>query len=80
MLEYRDIADEDEDERIRLIGEMTMTIRRGETIGFITQDQDGKLERYIEKLQKRFPGIRVIGRGRGPVEGVAWAKVSAPVN
>ncbi len=73
---YKDIADCDEDERIRQIGEQV--INEELIVGFLTDDEPGKADRYIQKLQDRFPGIRVIGRGDGPTPGVVWVKVAPP--
>ena len=77
-MEYRDLGDEEEDERIRQIGEKTMNDKM--IVGFVTDDEKGKADRYIEKLKKRFPGIRVIDRGNGPVEHCVWVKMGPPVN
>ena len=65
MVPFKDIADHDEDERIRQIGEKAM--REKLVVGFITDKEEGKPERYIRKLQERFPGIRLISQGDGPV-------------
>ena len=75
---YKDLADHDEDERIRQIGEKAMKERL--VVGFITDDEPDKADRYIRKLQDRFPGIRVIARGKGPVAETVWVKVGPPVN
>lgn len=74
-MEYMDIADSPEDTRIRLIGEKTMSEKM--VVGFVTDDEAGKADRYITKLLERFPGIRVIGRGNGPAEGMVWVKVGS---
>lgn len=76
-MRYRDIAGLDEDERIRQIGEKTMG--EGQTVAFVTDDEAGKADRYIAKLQERFPGIRVVNRGPGPVPGTVWVKVCPPL-
>ena len=75
---YKDIADESEDERIRQIGEKAMQERQ--IVGFITDAEPGKADRYIAKLMDRFPGIRVIHRGDGPVPETVLVKVGPPVN
>lgn len=74
---YKDIADDPEDERIRQIGEKTM---QGMVVGFITDDEPGKPERYISKLIKRFPGIRIIYQGPGPVPETVLVKAAPPLN
>lgn len=78
MIPYKDIADEPEDERIGQIGEKAM--REKLVVGFITDSEVGKAERYIKKLQERFPGIRVIYQGNGPVADTVLVKVGPPVN
>lgn len=76
--EYKDIADEPEDERIRQIGEKTM--HEKQIVGFVTDDEPDKAERYIRKLRSRFPGIRVVYHGKGPVAETILVKVAPPVN
>ena len=75
---YEDIADNDEDERIRQIGEKAMVSKL--TVGFITDSEEGKADRYISKLMARFPGIRVIYQGDGPVAETVLVKVGPPLN
>jgi hypothetical protein len=77
-MNYKDLGDHEEDERIREIGEKTMSEKL--TVGFVTDDEEGKADRYIRKLQERFPGIRVIDRGSGPVAATVWVKVGPPLN
>jgi len=78
MKHYADIADYDEDERIHQIGEKTM--REKLVVGFITDSEKGKAERYVRKLQERFPGIRVLYQGDGPVADTVLVKVGPPLN
>lgn len=53
---YADIANSDEDERIKIIGEYVMTQRN--TARVVTDDvPPEKAERYQRKLRERFPGI-----------------------
>lgn len=75
---YKDLGDEAEDERIRQIGECAM--REKKTVGFVTDAEQGKADRYIGKLQERFPGIRIISRGAGPVAETVFVTVGPPVN
>lgn len=70
---FQDLADEPEDDRIKKIGEEVA--KRGRAVAFMTDDEPGKAERYIAKLLKWFPGVRVIGRFSGPVAGVITVKV-----
>ena len=78
MIPYKDLGDFEEDERISAIGEKAM--REKLTVGFVTDSEPGKAERYISKLLERFPGIRIIGRGDGPVKDTVLVKVGPPVN
>ena len=78
MTQFADIADHDEDKRIEIIGHRVMA--HFEQVAFITDDDEGKADRYIAKLQERFPGIRVIERGKGPVKGTVYVKVGPPQN
>ena len=45
---------------------------------FVVED-DVKADRYVKKLQERFPGIRVIDRFKGPVPGTIAVRVSGPL-
>ena len=38
-------------------------------VGFITEDDPGKPERYVRKLNEKFPELRVLGLFKGPVKG-----------
>jgi hypothetical protein len=79
MTEYADIADHDEDARIEIIGHAVMVEQK--TCAFIVEDDPAeKAERYIRKLEAKFPGIRVIARGKGPVSGTVFVKVAPPLN
>jgi hypothetical protein len=83
MTLYADIADFDEDARIEMIGNSVMgggksSADKPIVSAFIVED-DAKADRYIKKLQRKFPGIRVIGRGAGPVPETVTVKVGAPL-
>jgi len=75
--QFLDIADHEEDERIGIIGRAVMEHKK--TSAFVTDD-DPKADRYIRKLKARFPGIRVIARGSGPVKDTVWVKLGPPLN
>lgn len=62
-----------EDERIRLIGEKAML---GGVVAFITDADPGKADRYVSKLLKLFPQLRVVDRFDGPTPGAVTVKVS----
>lgn len=75
-MKYKDIADIPEDERIQKIGNFVMS--RQQVVGFITDSEPGKADRYIAKLQERFPGIVILGRYNGPVANTVTVKVGPP--
>lgn len=77
LIPYKDLHLEPEDERIRQIGEKCM--REKFVVGFIVDDEPGKADRYIRKLQERYPGIRVTYRGKGPTPHVETVKVEPPL-
>jgi len=64
---YLDTHRLDEDRRIAMIGEAAS---KGGKIGFHVDDEPGKADRYIEKLLKRFPHLKVENRFKGPTPGV----------
>lgn len=72
MKAYADLADLPEDERIRIAAESA--VANGAIVGLITDDEPGKPERYIEKL-RRYPQIRVIDRGPGPVKNTVMIRI-----
>lgn len=73
---YADIADLEEDRRIDLIGHTVMEHRK--TVAFVTDADAGKADRYVTKLQAKFPGIVVIDRFLGPVANTVSVKVGPP--
>lgn len=72
---YADLADLPEDERISLAAETAM---RGSVVGVVTDDEPGKPERYIRKLEAR--GVRVIDRGPGPVRHTVLIRIGPKEN
>lgn len=72
MTIYQDIADKTEDERIRQIGEIVMS--RGAIVAFMVDDEPGNPERYIRKLLKQFPSVRITERFKGPIPHVITIK------
>ena len=77
MTFFVDIASQDEDTRIEMIGYTAMVHHR--IVGFVVEKEAGKGGRYIKKLQKRFPGIRIIERFDGPVSGCETIKVGPSI-
>lgn len=73
---YSDLHKLEEDKRIEAIGKTVMQF--GKEICFIVDSTPGKAERYIEKLLKRFPGIKCGTQTIGPVANTITVKVSPP--
>lgn len=76
----------DEDKRIDLIGKTVMckncedeNMQTGVPV-MVDYENGTKADRYIKKLQERFPGIRVIKRERGPVAETETFFLAPPVN
>jgi hypothetical protein len=80
---YADLGDLPEDQRIEAIGKAVMGGSKSSgdkpiMAAFVVED-DEKADRYIKKLQERFPGIRVIDRFKGPVPGTISVRVAEPL-
>ena len=73
MAKFADLADMDEDDRIKKIGETA--IKTGTVVGFVTDDDEGKSDRYIRKLKEQFPSLKVIHHDPGPVPHTILVKV-----
>jgi RecJ-like exonuclease len=71
---YADLADYDEDTRIKVIGHTAMRTKK--IIGIIVED-DEKADRYISKLTALYPAIKVVERGPGPIENTIAIKIKA---
>jgi hypothetical protein len=83
MTLYADMGDFDEDTRIEMIGKAVMSGPKSSAdkpmmTAFIVED-NVKADRYIKKLQKKFPDIRVIDRFAGPVPETITVRVGAPL-
>ena len=76
MTAYADLGDFAENDQIEAIGR---TASGGALVGFIVDD-DEKADRYIAKLAKRFPVVRVIDRMAGPVKGTILVRVRGAAN
>jgi hypothetical protein len=74
---FADIADHDEDTRIEIIGHAA--VDHQQVTGFIVET-DAKADRYVRKLQEKYPLIRIIARSPGPVAGTVLVKVGPPLN
>jgi hypothetical protein len=75
---FVDLGDVAEDQRIEAIGHQAMVHKK--VVSFITDADEGKADRYIRKLEERFPGIVVIARGNGPVANTVFVKVGPTTN
>lgn len=67
---YADLADFPEDDRIVAIGKVA---EGGKVVAFIVENE-AKADRYIRKVLLDF-NVKVLERGRGPVEGTVYVKV-----
>ena len=72
--QFLDIADLEEDARIDEIGQAA-TRSPGKRIGFVTDDEPGKAERYISKLVGKFPKVIIESQGPGPVANTILVRV-----
>lgn len=66
MIPFTDLYMLDEDKRIEIIGQSTVDNKMSENHICFIVDDDQKADRYIKKLQAKFPSIRVLNRVRGP--------------
>lgn len=73
MTRFLDVADFDEDDRITMIGRQVTKYKK--MVAFIVEDNE-KADRYMRKLKKKFPTIKEIGRGKGPMPDVIYVKVA----
>jgi hypothetical protein len=70
---YSDLHKLSEDERIEVIGH-TVTVH-GKTVAVCVDDVQAKVDRYVQKLQARFPGVVILDITKGPVAGVRTIRV-----
>lgn len=69
---WADLAEKDEDTRIRIIGE---TAAAGKVVGVcLERDLPEKVARYVRKITERYPTVVELSRSDGPVEGVITIK------
>lgn len=68
MTRFQDLFQLAEDDRITQIGNAAMANNR---VAFFTDVHPvDKVERYIAKIRKRFPRLRVESQTHGPTQGV----------
>lgn len=71
MTQFADLADMDEDDRIKIIAKYAKT----KIVAFVVDDDPpDKVERYIRKVLSHG-GIRVIDRFKGPVNNTVSVRV-----
>lgn len=78
---YSDLFKLPEDERIDLIGHYV--IEHNARVAFLTDSgpgDEGKADRYISKLKKKFPSVQISPIESGPVENTVCIRVGPPVN
>ena len=73
---YADLADLGENERIRI---MSGHAAAGKVIACVTDNEDEKIARYIEKMLQRG-GVRHIHTQPGPVPGTATLSFGPELN
>lgn len=83
MPPFYDLYRLSENERIDVIGKTLMDAPQSSAdkpiiIGLMLED-DAKCDRYMKKLQKKFPGIREIDRVNGPVPGTKLLSIGQPL-
>lgn len=61
-VKYSDLHNLTENQRIRFIGEAAMA---GNIVGISLEDDEVKIARYLKKLLRRFPTVRLIDRHQG---------------
>lgn len=61
-MKYADLHNKTENQRIRVIGEAA---KAGNIVGIALEDDEVKIARYIKKLLRRFPTVRLIDRSKG---------------
>ena len=84
MQGFTDLGDYEEDQRIEIIGKTVMEAQKPSScekpfmMAFIVEN-DEKADRYIEKIKKKFPKIRIIDRLSGPVPNTIAVRIAAPL-
>lgn len=76
LLPYADLHKLSEDDRIQQIGERAM---RGGIIGFVTDSDAGKAERYLLKLFVSFPDLELVDKSAGPVPNTVLCRIKRKV-
>ena len=75
MTKYADLFKLSEDERIKVIGSIVMSLPVGKVVGFVTEDEGDKAERYATKLIAAYPLIEVIDSSPGPIPNTKLVRV-----
>lgn len=83
MTQFGDLYNLTENERIDLIGRTVMegpktSGDKPKMIAFVV-DNHKKADRYIKKLNEKFPGIRIIDRFDGLVHNTVTVRVGEPL-
>lgn len=79
---FSDLGDLPENERINIIGKTLMAAPQSSAdkpmiIGVVV-DNETVARRYIRKIEKRFPRIKLIDHTPGPVLGTVLIRLGAP--
>lgn len=83
MTQFGDLYNLTEDERIDLIGRSVMegpktSGDKPKMVAFVVENNK-KADRYIRKLEKKFPGIRIIDRFDGGAYNTVTVRVGEPL-
>jgi len=83
VTQYGDLYNLTENERIDLIGRSVMegpktSADKPIMVAFVVDDHE-KADRYIEKLKKKFPEIRIIDKFDGPVKDTVSVRITGPL-
>lgn len=75
---YRDLFHLSEDERVVAIAEEAIR-NHGKIVGFLVDGDNydrGKADRYIKKLNEKYPQITILDKSPGPVKDTVLIRVS----
>ena len=75
---FQDTSNLPEDERIALIVAKLKSLPCGKTVGFFTDSDPGKMERYLSKITAQLPNVIVQNQGDGPVADCRFAILKMP--
>lgn len=72
---YADLGDQDEDQQIETIARTVNALQPGKVVAVCTDQEEGKLQRYLEKLLAKIPGMDIVDIFDGPTLGIVTARI-----